>query len=393
MKKLYVLLLLTLLVTSCRREPELHLYDAEQVNLDLPTMEIDLDVYWDYVLDFGIDYDWRADWYYGWDDTDRRTFGELGYTEPSVFNMRHYYTASTPYGPHTSVTAKTLEGTHHTAFLDWGYWDLLAWNQVSTLDGVQSLHFDEQSTLDSVVAYTNPSMHVSRYQAPRFTHAFYAPEPLFSAYERAVDINRDMRGFDYDAKRDIWVKQLHMTLRPITYIYLTQVILHNNKGRIAAVDGSAALSGLARTTTLNSGRGGDDAVTVHYDVRMKRNMPLVAYGTRSEDVSSSVERVDIVGGRLMTFGICGLKANDVTRADEVLDPTHHYMDLTMQFNNGMDSTFVFDVTRQVRSRYKGGVITVELDVDTVPIPRRSGGSGFNAVVLDYEDGGTHEFEM
>jgi hypothetical protein len=54
---------------------------------------------------------------------------------------------------------------------------------------------------------------------------------------------------------------------------------------------------------------------------------------------------------------------------------------------------VFDVTDQVRRRYRGGVITVELNLDTVPIPSRSGGSGFDAVVKDFEDGGTHEFEM
>ena len=42
----------------------------------------------------------------------------------------------------------------------------------------------------------------------------------------------------------------------------------------------------------------------------------------------------------------------------------------------MDSTLVFDVTDQVRKRYRGGVITVELNMDTVPIPTRSGGSGF-----------------
>jgi hypothetical protein len=69
------------------------------------------------------------------------------------------------------------------------------------------------------------------------------------------------------------------------------------------------------------------------------------------------------------------------------------MDVTMQFNNGMDSTFVFDVTRQVQRRWKGGVITVELDVDTVSIPSRKGGSGFDAVVKDVEDGGTWEFPM
>ena len=95
----------------------------------------------------------------------------------------------------------------------------------------------------------------------------------------------------------------------------------------------------------------------------------------------------------MSFGLCSTAANSISRADEVSDPYHHYMDVTMQFNNGMDSTFVFDVTDQVRKLYKGGVITVELDMDTVPIPQRSGGSGFNAVVKDTEDGGTYEFDM
>jgi alanyl-tRNA synthetase len=43
-------------------------------------------------------------------------------------------------------------------------------------------------------------------------------------------------------------------------------------------------------------------------------------------------------------------------------------------------------------RYKGGVLTVELDMDTIPIPRRSGGSAFNAVVEEYKEE-THEFVL
>lgn len=370
-----------LTLTACERNPELHLYDSLQVTLDQPIIDLNLQVYWDYEIGFGIDYDWKAEWYYGWDDQDRQLFGELGYTLPSRFNLRRYYTGIVPYAPHTSVIPATVEGTHFQGRYEWGFWDILVWNQISTLDGVQSLIFDEQTTLDSVTAYTNQSMRPSRYHAPRYTHAFYEPEPLFSAYDQAIEINADLKGFTYDPLRNVWVKQLAMMLHPITYIYLTQIILHNNKGRIVAIDGASDFSGMARTTNLNTGRAGSDAISVAYSSRMKSNCDMQG------------ELVDIIGGRLMTFGICNLQANDVTRADEVADPYPHYMDVTMQFNNGMDSTFVFDITRQVRSRYKGGVITVELDVDTVPIPRRSGGSGFNAVVKEFEDGGTHEFEM
>lgn len=228
-------------------------------------------------------------------------------------------------------------------------------------------------------------MNSSRYHAPQFTRSFYQPEGLFAAYEQGIDINRNLNDFYFDEERGLWVKNINMLLEPITYIYLTQVIFHNNKGRVVAVEGNANLSGMARSVVLNSGIAGSDAIAVDYNVRFKK------------DCNMNGESVDIAGGRLMSFGMCNINGTrfaktraGVTRADDGLK---HYMDVTMQFSNGMDSTFVFDVTDQVQTRYKGGVITVELDMDTVPIPRRKGGSGFDAVVVDYEDGGTYEFDM
>jgi hypothetical protein len=361
-------------------------------------VDLDLEVYWDYEIGWDITYDWKAEWSYGWDEEDIKIFGNIGYTEPSVFNLRRYYTGSTPYAPHTQVQSHTLTEPHFQGNFEWGFWDLLIWNEVYTLDGVQSLHFDESSSLDSVTAYTNPSMYTSRYQAPRYTNSFWAPEALFAAYDQAVDINENLEGFIFDEERNVYIKTLNMVLKPITYIYLIQVILHNNKGRITSVDGNGNLSGMARTTTLNTGIAGEDAITIYFNTRMKKDMPLVPYDTLTAanpgaSADASAERVDIVGGRLLSFGLCNNAPNRISRADELTDRHNHYLDVTMQFNNGMDSTFVFDVTQKVRQRYKGGVITVELDVDTVPIPKRSGGSGFNAVVKDYEDGGTYEFDM
>lgn len=378
-----------LIFSSCEREPLLHLYDSADADFTLPMVTLDLEVYWNYEIGYNITYDWHAEWNYGWDDTDRSIFGELGYTEPTIFNLRRYYTGDTPYAPHTTVNAATMYGTSYQGRFDWGYWDLLVWNEVTTLDGVQSLHFDETTSLDTVYAYTNPSMNASRYQAPRYTHSFYEPEALFAAYNKAIEINRNLDGFEFDAERNIYVKHLNMTLQPITYIYLTQVILRHNNGRIAAVDGNANLSGMARTTIVNTGQAGEDPITVYYHARMKKDV-IIEHPIMGTELG---EHTDIVGGRLMCFGLCKNTPNRISRAEEVNDQHRHYMDVTMQFNNGIDSTFVFDVTDQVRSRYKGGVITVVLDVDSVPIPQRKGGSGFDAVVKDIEDGGTYEFDM
>lgn len=377
-------------LTACCPEPPLYLYDEVEAEIPLPTIDLDLQVYWDYDWTFGINYDWEAEWYYGWDDEDRNMWGELGYTTPTRFNLRRYYTESTPYAPHTTVKPATVEGTHFQGSFDWGYWDILCWNDIHTLDGVQSLVFDEKTTLDSITAWTNPTMHPARYNAPNYTHAFFEPEPLFAAYEQGIEINQNLEGFEYDEKRNVWVRTLNMKLVPITYIYLTQIILHNNKGRLQSIEGASNLSGMARTTTINSGRAGDDAITVNYGIRMKKDVPFVPY---KEKADPSAERVDIIGGRLMTFGIPSHAANRINSVDEIKDSYRHYLDVNVMFHNGMDSTIIFDVTDQVRRRYKGGVLTMELDMDTVPIPVRPGGSGFDAAVKPIEDGGTHEFEF
>ena len=385
--------ILLLAAISCKPEPPLHLFDAGSIDIDMPMVKLDLETYWDYEMIYG-HYDWRAEWFYGWDDNDLQLFGDIGYTEPTVFMLRRYYTGSEPLAPHNKVYATTFRGNSFHGQYNWGFWDVLVWNDVTTPDGVQSLNFDEQTSLDSVIVFTNPSMNPSRYQAPRYTRSFYQPEDLFSAYEQEIEINRDLHGFEYDAERNIYVKRLNMVLHPITYIYLTQVILHHNNGRVTAIDGNANLSGMARTANINTGRAGYDAITVYYNTKLKKNCPLVPYDTPADDpIRLTAEHADVIGGRLVTFGMCGQTPRLIHHVDEVTDRSRHYMDVTMQFNNGMDSTFVFDVTRQVRERWKGGVITIELDMDTVSIPSRKGGSGFDAVVKDVEDGGTHEFEI
>ena len=377
-----LLLATVIIAVSCEREPPLHLHEGGQpIHIEIPIIDLDLVAYWDYEFEYGVTYDWQAEWYYGWDEIDYQIFGNIGYTDPTVFNLRRYYTYDNPKAPHTQVLANTIEGTTFRGQYNFGWWDLLVWNDVVTIDGVQSLNFDETTSLEYVTAYTNMSMIPARYQAPKYTRAFYEPEPLFSAYAQDVEVNENLDGFEYDPDRNVWVKRLDMLLHPVTYIYLPQIILHNNHNKIVNVDGSGNLSGMARTVVLNSGYAGSDPVTVNFNLRFKPNC------------DKDGESVDIIGGRLMTFGMCNQNPRIINSYTEVKDSLKHFLDVTMQFNNGIDSTFVFDMTDEVRRKYKGGVLTIELDMDTIPVPTRSGGSAFDAVVKDYEDGGTHEFEM
>lgn len=258
---------------------------------------------------------------------------------------------------------------------------------------MQNIRIDERSTYDYVTAYTGQTMNPSPYAAPQFPHSFYQPEELFAGYDRGIEINRNLNGFTFDEERNCWVRQLEMTLQPVTYIYLVQVLLrHNNRSgrKVTSIDGNANLSGMARSVNLNTGITGPDAVTVNFFMRMKHDL-----------ADKGGEKVDVIGGKALTFGIPKLNPSSLSTRHylESLKKVgaadlnnRHYVDVKMQFYNGKDSTFVFDVTNSVRRLFRGGVITIELDMDTVPVPNRSGGSGFDAVVEDFEEK-QWEFDM
>ena len=378
-KALLSLLSLLLLLLACERQPPLHLHRGTHVEVALPTVELDLTVYWTYE----VGYDWEAEWTYGWDVTDLELFGDIGYHEPSLFDLRRYYLGDQAGGRHTTVEEYEINGKVFRAEYAVGYYDFLVWNKVLTPDGVQSLIIDEETTLDSVMAFTNMGMSRVRYQEPTYTRAFNQPEELFAGYGKNFYISNNLEDYDhYDPETNVYYKKIDMTLHPVTYIYLTQVRLHNNRGRINGIDGESNLSGMARSVTLNSGVAGKEAITVHYNTRFKRDCVIAQTG----------EKVDVAGGRCLTFGIPNQNSSRTTRAEDVNDRVRHYMDVNFIFSNGMDSTIVFDVTDQVRKRYKGGVITVDINVDTLRIPTRPGGSGFDAVVKDFDEE-EYEFEM
>lgn len=381
---------------SCQREPWLELVDPNApVEFQTDRVVLDLDVLWDYDLV----YDWQAEWWYGWDGRDDTLFGTWNLQEPTTFNIRRYFTDQDPTAPHTSVVKDQVTGNRFRSRYRYGFYDVMVWNDVYTLDGVQSLHYDESTSLEYVTAYTNQASHSTSvpHHAPaasspyKVGYAFYQPEFLFAGNYDDLYVSHDPADYDsLDVETNTWVKHVPICLTPVTYIYLTQVVLHHNRNRIAGVEGNANITGMARSVNMHSHITSTQDISVSYFVRLKRHLPFVSRDGIPDD------DVDIVGGRAFTFGLTGVNPYAVSRSHNYSQVAQsvvpNYLEVNLLFNNGMDSTFVFDVTSQVKERYKGGVITVELDVDSVPIPSRSGGSGFDAVVKDFEEE-EYEFDM
>lgn len=139
---------------SCQRDPMLYLHEeGKDLTVEIPIVNFDLPVIWDYQLEYGVEYDWKAEWQYQWDATDEMLFGKLGYTEPSGFNIRRYFTGDTPKGPHGSPYKHTISERYLSASYEFGYWDILAWTDIHTSDGIQSVTIDESSNDEVTCLY------------------------------------------------------------------------------------------------------------------------------------------------------------------------------------------------------------------------------------------------
>lgn len=408
MRKLLNILVIVsamLLAVSCARVPKKYLHEEGHMPIAMPAIELSLDIYWDYTLDNGwsysYEYDWRKEWSYGWDEEDRRLFGDsIGYsTKPNTFNIRRYFTGQDSAALHTTVDQHQVYDTLFLATYKPGWYDLLVWNEVTTIDGVQAIRFDETSSLDSVTAYTGMSRMGSFISGVNDSHTaqavHYQPEALFSDYYENLLVTLDTSDYVWDPIRGIYYRHLEMLMLPRTYIYLVQLILHHNYGKVDNTTGNAILSGMAYNTNLNTGYAGTQPINVFFNNRMKRHL------SHKGDPD-----VDIIGGRLYTFGICGVNPYNVrkrvvgsttveatqTAADiYAADGNRHYVDFDVVFSNGNDSVITFDVTDKVRQFYRGGVLTLELDMDTVPVPGKKH-SLFDVVVAE-PDSVTYEFPM
>ena len=107
--------LLVIFLYSSEREPMLNLHQGgKDITMDMPVIDLKLDVYWDYQLKYDVVYDWKAEWLYGWDEKDQELFGSLDYTMPTEFNIRRYFTGEE--ASNSYLSARILACSHDIAY-------------------------------------------------------------------------------------------------------------------------------------------------------------------------------------------------------------------------------------------------------------------------------------
>lgn len=370
-------------VTSSCIEPPLHLA-AQELLVQMETQLTDLELVWN------VDVDWKTEWHYGWDADDEAIWGKIGYTDPNGFEVRRYFTGQQTGVPHTQVDGFSVAGKSFRRTYEFGYYDLLLWSQIENPEFQQVVEIDDKD-LNEVTATTSVTRSVSVGKAQLMkTRAdeeenekpvalYNQPEIFYSTYVPSVYISRDTKDYDYyNEAEGVWVKRINCTLQPLVYIYMVQIILCNNDdGRVKSVTGDCALSAFANGTSVTTGHTNNKPCMVYFNTRMKK------------DLQVNGSRVDIIGGKLTTFGLCDMQGYGVYRQPQYQGsrtdlPNLLYVELNM--SGGSKQALKFDVTDQVRSRCHGGVITIWLDCSELDNPEEKGeGSIFHPTVEDYEN--------
>lgn len=369
-----VLLLTTAVgVTSCIEPPLVR--PAEKVMVETPLVVTDLEVVWN------VDVDWKHDWYYGWDDTDISIWGDLEYPNPSSYEVRRYFLGQEPRVPHTTVDAFTIYSNRFQRTYEFGYYDMLIYSNIETKNHTQVVKVIEDD-LDETVGTTTVTRAMKINRTDENLYAlFNQPEIYYSAYPRDIYISRNFDDYDYfDEEAGVYVKHINSVLEPLVYIYLVQVILHNNiDNRVLDTNGNCAISAMAARTNVNTGHTYDDPCMVYFNTRMKR------------DIDVRGEKCHIIGGMLTTYGLCDMEGYGHDNRSPLYtgsrDDLKNFVVIELKMSGGSVQSLRFDVTDQMRSQCHGGVITIDVDCNLLPNPNEGGSTGslFHPTVEDYEE--------
>lgn len=362
--------LVSCLATSCI-EPPLRL-PAQDIIVDMPIVITDMELVWD------IEKDWEKEWVYGWDEMDELMFGSREYPEPYTYEVRRYFLGDNPKAKHTNVDKFTIDRKTFRRTYSFGYYDMLLWSNIYSPEGVQVVTIDE-SDLDNVTASTTITHSLSLRGKENPANALYnQPEVFYSAYPREIYISHYKEDYDeYDEVQKVWIKHIKTDLTPLVYIYLLQIILTNNDGRVRNTNGNCAISAFASGTSVNTGHTFDDPCMVYFNSRMKKGLTYKGLP------------VDVIGSKFTTYGLCdmeGYKPKSKGQYTGTRGELPNYLYFELEMASGAIVPLTTTITEQCQKQCHGGVITVIIDCSKIPDPGTGGtASAFNPTVDDYDE--------
>jgi len=390
-------------LTGCERKP-LYLAGKGNVDLEVAVYDVRLELLW------GVE--WQTEWQYEWSST---IYGDLGYTLPEYIRANIYAmdpSSGTRYNP--QIRNFGAQGGRVT--LTPGAWyDMLFYNA-----GTEYILLNSAEDNSYVRATTRSSSHggYTRNQldqngdSVRTYIDLNQPDEFFGVFLPELHVSEDPEDYDSYVADDgtvVYVYNINANMQPYSFIYLYQVMLLNNAdsaGTLVTGAQGYTVTGLAKGTDLMTRRTSDEVISItSEDVKpLIKDMDLtLPDGSKSQG--------DILAGRMLTWGLPDIvpleevKYYTPTRAGdggtnrrEYVNPLDsNYIGIGLRLRNGDIYNVTRNITTQMNNRPAGGVITIVIDVNSIPDKAfddhggSTGGGGFNASVEDWAN--TEEAEI
>ena len=338
----YISVILLALLVSCTDMHDPLLHTAGKVEIK-PEVEqhVNIETMWQA--------DWQSKWQVDWNEA---THGEIGYTQPETYHM-DYFMANGEW-----IGQRDMEGNSIRIDLGHGSYDLLTYN-----NDTQNIRLTQANDWSSLIASTDAETNVVLPDTLRQKLDIrQMPDQLFSMYATNVMVSDRLEDYEFIPAENIYLLRLNAELTPRTFIYLVQVELKNNNGRVTG-SGNMTVTGLASSVDLISRKNGKEAIAHHF---------------------GTVFQQDLIGGRLVTFGLPDCIPGE-TLPDLALQE-RNLCYVVLRFSSGYRGCIPVDITDQMRALPLGGVINIVLDVDKLPKPSgSSGGWGIGVNDWDKED--------
>ena len=350
----YISVILLALLVSCTDMHDPLLHTAGKVEIK-PEVEqhVNIETMWQA--------DWQSKWQVDWNEA---THGEIGYTQPETYHM-DYFMANGEW-----IGQRDMEGNSIRLDLGHGSYDLLTYN-----NDTQNIRFSQAADWSSLIATTEAETQVSLPDTlKKKLDIREMPDQLFSMHATNIVVSDRLEDYEYIPGENIYLLKLNAELTPRTFIYLVQVELKNNNGRVIG-SGNMTMTGLASSVDLVSRKNGKEAIAHHF-------------GT----VFQQKEESGLIGGRLVTFGLPDCIPGESLPDAATQQPNLCY--IVLKFSNGNRGCYPVNVTEQMRALPLGGVINIVLDVENLPkIDGDSSNRGWGMDVNGWDQAEDHQQEI
>lgn len=342
-KQLWLFIFMALLA-SCTdmHDPLLHTAGRVEVKPEVE-QHINVETMWQV--------DWQDKWQVSWNES---TQGKLGYTAPETYHLDYFLSDGNWIGQRDMASNSIRLDLGH------GTYDLLTYN-----NDTQNICLSQADDWSSLIASTETENNVILPDTLRQKLDIREmPDELFSMYATNVVVSNRLEDYTYIPEENIYLLKLNAELTPRTFIYLIQVELKNNDGRVKG-SGNLTVTGLASSVDLISRKNSNESIAHHFGTVFQQDQNLI-------------------GGRLVTFGLPNCIPGETLPDEATQERNLCYV--VLKFSNGYRGCIPVDITDQMRALPQGGVINIVMDIEKLPMPGGgSGGWGIGVNDWDQED--------